>query len=144
MLWKTIATSAAVLLLACTGYLAVANENESKALQGTWEASKGDEKMKMVIDGKKFTLEFGGKTVNGTFTIDPAKKPMAMDMLITEGSDAKTQEYKGKTAKAIYEIDGTKLKWCANEPGKDERPTEFSNDATKQKALCLTFERAKK
>jgi uncharacterized protein (TIGR03067 family) len=144
MLWKTIAAFAAVIFLVSTSYLAVANEKEKKALQGTWEAAKGDEKMKMVIDGDKFTLEFQGKTASGTFTIDPAKKPMAMDLLIKKGSDAESQKFEGKTAKAIYEFDGAKLKWCANEPGKDERPNAFPDDTTNSKMLYLTFDRAKK
>lgn len=144
MIWKTCTLFAAGLVLAGTSYLALAGDTETKALQGTWNAAKGDEKMQLVLDGSKFTLQMHGKKVKGTFTTDAAKKPKTIDMLVTEVSDAEGQKYKGKTSKGLYEIDGNKLKWCANEPGKDERPDAFPSDPDKSKSLFLVFERAKK
>ena len=45
---------------------------------------------------------------------------------------------------AIYEIDGDKLKWCAGEPGKGIRPTEFpAEPGEKDGYLYLIFARVK-
>ena len=93
---------------------------------------------------RSFKLEFKGKSASGTFTIDPAKTPKTMDLAITKGSDPETQKYEGKTAKAIYEVDGGKLKWLANEPGKDERPEAFPKEGERAKGLYLILERDKK
>jgi hypothetical protein len=43
----------------------------------------------------------------------------------------------------IYALDGDRFKWCANEPGKDERPQEFQT-AEKSRYLFIVFQRAKK
>jgi uncharacterized protein (TIGR03067 family) len=144
MLWKTCTVFVTALVLSGTSYLALAGDADKKALQGTWNATKGDEKMQMVIDGNKFTLQMKGKKVSGTFTTDPTKKPKSIDMLVLEVSDEGAEKYKGKTSQGIYEIDGNKLKWCASEPGKDERPAVMPESDAKTKTLFLIFERAKK
>jgi uncharacterized protein (TIGR03067 family) len=156
MHWKTLALIVTSFLLAGSTFLASAGEGkdkdknkaaakERKALQGTWTATKGDAKIQMVFDGNKFSFEIKGKTVSGTYTLDPTKKPKTIDMLVAEGSDEDTKKFKGKTAKCIYELDGTKFKWNANEPGGDERPEAFPLDGDKQnKHLYVVFERAKK
>ena len=53
---------------------------------------------------------------------------------------------KGMTlAKAIYGIDGTKLSWCTNAPGKDERPKALPAPGTDTMGhLSFIFEREKK
>jgi uncharacterized protein (TIGR03067 family) len=43
-----------------------------------------------------------------------------MDLTITEGNN-----FRGKTAYAIYSQEGDTLKWCSNDPGKKDRPSEF-------------------
>ena len=48
----------------------------------------------------------------------------------------------GKTALGIYELDGDTLKWCANEPGGNERPKKFSSEAG-TKYLLVTLKREK-
>ena len=65
-------------------------------------------------------------------------------MTVTKGSDEETKKYEGKTSKGIYELDGNKLKWCANEPGLDERPDAFPEKDAKTKSLFLVLEREKK
>jgi uncharacterized protein (TIGR03067 family) len=139
MFGKTTAAFAAILLLSGT-YLALGNEKQSKALQGVWEGAKGDEKVTLTFDGDKFTFKVNDGTASGTFTIDAAKKPMQMDMKVTKGTGEHMKEYEGKTAKAIFELDGDKLKWCSNEPGKEARPGDF----TDKKMFYVEFKRAKK
>src|SRR5579862_7003132 len=62
-----------------------------------------------------------GKEVVVTFNLklDPAKKPKAIDMTISDGPD------KGKVEPGIYKFEGDKLTLCTEDQGK-ERPTTFA------------------
>ena len=149
MHWKTSSLLAAALMIACFSYLATAGDGKDKggknAIQGTWIAAKGDQKMELTFEAKNFSLSFFGKKLTGTYTADPSKTPKQLDMTVTDaGSDEDNQKFKGKTSKAIYEIEGNKLKWLAPEPGNEERPTAFPKDGEKTRALFITFEREKK
>jgi uncharacterized protein (TIGR03067 family) len=144
---RTSALLVGALVLAGSSFAAIAGDakdGDSKAIQGAWSFTKGDDKIKLTFDGNKFQFEFKGATVNGTFKLDAAKKPRAIDMTVTKGSDEKTKAYEGKTARGIYQIEGDKLKWCSNEPGKDERPSAFPAVGEKTMGLFVTFERQKK
>src|ERR1043165_4502060 len=140
MLWKTCSLFAATLLLCGGSYYAIAGEGDQKMLQGDWTAAKGDEKIKLTFDGKKFKFQMihgaEAETVTGTFTIDSSKKPKTMDMMCNDGSGDHAMKFKGKTAKAIFEFDGAKLKWCSHEPGVADRPDAFPADGAKSKAMC--------
>ena len=59
-------------------------------------------------------------------------------MTVKEGD-----KYVGMTALCIYEIKDDKLKWCANEPGKDTRPQAFPENEGQGEHLYLVFKRAK-
>ena len=149
MLWKTAGLFVAALVLVGFTVLASAGEGkdkavakDKKALQGAWAAEKDGKKVQMVITGDKFVLSAEGKKMgSGTFTIDPTQKPKTIDLLVTEGDNA---NFVGKTSRAIYEVDAGKFKWCANEPGKDERPKEFVDKAGDSRFLLINFEREKK
>jgi uncharacterized protein (TIGR03067 family) len=102
-------------------------------LEGTWrivslevEGMKiPDETIKdarLIIKGKEFTMKEKIATYSGNFTIDPGKKPKAIDMKFTAGPE------KGNTSYGIYEIDGDNLKICLTITAKD-RPTEFAAKA---------------
>ena len=110
-------------------------KKELEKWQGTWTLvgaeEKGqklsDEELKkgpvtLIVKGDKFTLKLPDQTMEGTFKIDPDKKPKAYD---AKGTDAegKTHESKG-----IYEIEGDMLKVCFVSADK-ERPKEFKADA---------------
>ena len=58
----------------------------------------------------------------------------AVDMVITEGPD----RYKGKTALAIYALDGRHLIWSPAKPGLAHRPAHFPVPEDKEH-LCLVF-----
>jgi uncharacterized protein (TIGR03067 family) len=136
-------------VVATLGCLVAANDKDQpakdrKALQGKWTAKKGDDTMSFTIDDAKFALEGKGKSFSGTFTIDPTQKVKSMDLTIKEAGDEEGKKYVGKAAKAIYSLDGDKLKWLAHEPGKDERPADFPKEGEPVKGLYLQFERAKK
>ncbi len=65
----------------------------------------------------RFALQFSR---NGSkYTVDPTKKPKAIDYTMTEGTT------KGKTHLGIYEVNGDMVKFCFAAPDQD-RPTEFT------------------
>jgi uncharacterized protein (TIGR03067 family) len=110
-------------------------KKELEKWQGTWTLVGAEEKgqklsddqlkqvpVTLIVKDDKFTIKFGEQSMEGTFKIDPAKKPKAYD---AKGTDAegKTHESKG-----IYEIEGDMLKVCFVSADK-ERPKEFKADA---------------
>ena len=77
--------------------------------------------IKLTIQANKFVLRKGPVVVSeGTFTLDPARKPKEIDETITAGPN------RGKVFKAIYEIDEKHHTICFAAAGR-ERPTEFSS-----------------
>jgi uncharacterized protein (TIGR03067 family) len=130
----------------------VAADKEDKAkedkqkLQGTWKlisfeiAGKGDDDTKdenreLVIDGDKITIKSEGKEVGQeSFTLDPTKKPKAIDFLTLTG------EEKDKKRLGIYELDGDNLKFCVDEKG-EARPADFK---TKESGILVILKRVKK
>jgi uncharacterized protein (TIGR03067 family) len=118
-------------------------------LQGTWkpvsveqrgESKEDDEDHRLIFDGNKFRIKRGDQPIiQGTFKLDPSKKPKQIDMKITEDENGK---HKGQTALGIFALDGDTLKWCIAEPGTTERPKEFSAPAD-TKLMFITFKREK-
>jgi uncharacterized protein (TIGR03067 family) len=123
-------------------------KKDRKQIEGTWRV------IELVIDGnkateedaKKFTVVNGSdgtwilrdedREINrGTSTIDPTKKPKAIDFTVTEG-DGKGNQHKG-----ICEL-GTKTRRLCFAPEGKERPTEFSS-APGSGHILVTFEREK-
>jgi uncharacterized protein (TIGR03067 family) len=110
-------------------------KKDEDKIQGTWRAEKDGKSGVMKITGNKFSFSIDDKESHkGTFKINSGTKPKEIDMMVAE-----SPKYAGKTSLAIYELDGDTFKWCANEPGKDDRPKDFS-----EKYLYLVFKREKK
>jgi uncharacterized protein (TIGR03067 family) len=126
-----------------------APKKDKEGLQGTWKVVSVEQGGKAQEEGKEFVMVFDKDTfavkrgddviVKGTFKVDPAKKPKAIDMTITE---AKKEQDKDKEIHGIYELEKDSLKWCTAEPGEKDRPTEF---ATKEgtKLLVVTLKKDK-
>jgi RNA polymerase sigma factor (sigma-70 family) len=107
-------------------------KTDKDKLQGTWIAVSGEaggkkapeefvHKCKVVIVGNKVTLvglvkDEKENGVEGTFKVDPAEKPPAIDISLTNREDAL----------GIYEVDGDTLKMCFVEATGNERPTAFT------------------
>jgi uncharacterized protein (TIGR03067 family) len=124
-------------------------KKEKEKLHGAWKVvsveergtSKEDsENHSFAFTGDEFSVKRGDETMfKGKFKIDPAKKPMEIDLEITE---SQKDEFKGKTGLGIYSVDGDTLKFCVNEPGSDARPKEFSAQAD-TKHIFITCTRQK-
>jgi uncharacterized protein (TIGR03067 family) len=77
--------------------------------------------IKLTIRANKFVLRKDSVIVSeGTFTLDPTRKPKEIDETIAAGPN------RGKVFKAIYEIDEKQHTICFAAAGR-ERPTEFSS-----------------
>jgi uncharacterized protein (TIGR03067 family) len=80
--------------------------------------------------GGKVTSRSGDKqTQEGTYKIDPSKKPRHIDLTLN-----------GKMSAGIYAFEGDRLKLCLHHP--KDRPTEFSAPAGSTSVL-LVLKRAK-
>src|SRR5262245_20247721 len=73
---------------------------------------------RLVCDGDRFTMTSGGVTFKGTFKLDVSKTPKQFDAVFTDGPE------KGKTALAIYKLEGDTYTVCIAMTDK-ERPKEF-------------------
>ena len=99
------------------------------SLQGVWKmtttngqdiAAAGQD-MTVTITGSNYVQALNGQVVEkGSFKIDEAKKPMTMDITITEGDNA------GKTQFGVFEVKGTTMTGKMGEPGATTRPTDFT------------------
>jgi uncharacterized protein (TIGR03067 family) len=93
---------------------------------------------KVTVKGNKLTVQYGGMTREGTFTLDPTQMPKRID---ATGKDPQGKEIK---TVGIYEFDGDKLKICDTLAG-GERPKQFSSKGGTQKnpVLLTVYQRAK-
>jgi uncharacterized protein (TIGR03067 family) len=119
---------------------------DAKRLQGKWvmtsgvmdgnEIPKDQLKGELNFKENKYSWSTGdGQSGAGTFTIDPSKKPKAMDVVPSDGPA------QGQTIEEIYEIEGDKLKICMALPG-NKRPTEFKAEAGSN-CWFFTYKRGK-
>lgn len=111
----------------------VKEEDEWKKLVGTWEVAEleaGGQKVpddnkpsiKLVIKADKaYEVVTSDSTVKGPLRLNLKEKPKHMDIEIAEG------ENQGKVYKAIYELDGEKLRICVDISG-ENRPKEFKTE----------------
>src|SRR5205807_79753 len=94
-----------------------AAKKDLEKFQGTWvlvsleaEGAKMPEDRlkdrKLVLKGSAYSWTSGAKGEAGTFTLDPTKRPKAINSTPTDGTN------KGKTRKGIYAIEGETLKFC--------------------------------
>jgi len=117
-------------------------KKEMTQLDGEWSMVSGEANgfampKEAVNSGKRVakdgetTITIGGKVyLKAKISIDPTKKPKAIDYSMTEGPT------KGKTHLGIYELDGDTVKFCFAAPGKD-RPTEFTAKEGSDRTLSV-------
>jgi uncharacterized protein (TIGR03067 family) len=120
---------------------------DSGYIQGTWLPSSAElggnkfpeevrKSIKLVVKDGKYTVTVGMAPDHGTIKLDPSAKPKAIDITGTEGPN------KGKTIRAIYELDGDTSRVCYDLGGKS-RPTQFKSAAGTQLFL-VTYKREKR
>jgi uncharacterized protein (TIGR03067 family) len=109
-----------------------ATNKDMARLQGEWSMVSGiadgdavpDDILRnsrWLCEGNEVTETVAGQLVMKVkTTIDPSKKPKAIDFQVTGGPT------KGKTHPGIYELDGDTFKCCFGESGA-ERPTDFTS-----------------
>ena len=109
---------------------AAARADDLKAMEGTWKVesveaggkpveSEDLQKLELTISGDRYSVKTKDGMDAGTLKLDETQNPRTMDATKTEGLDA------GKVVKAIYTIEGDKLKVCCA-PDSSERPTTFA------------------
>ena len=123
-------------------------KKDAEQLQGKWvfasldvdgkvDAPEDKKGVTLVIEKDEFTLRDGDDVIiKGKFKLDPAHKPKAIDIQVTEGNR------KGKAMLGIYHLDKDSLKWSAAEPGDKNRPAEFTTKAG-AKYVTFTFKKKK-
>ena len=116
-------------------------KDAAAALQGTWlitsvngQSGDGSSQLTLTFTGDKYHQTLDGQVnERGTIKLDAAKKPMTIDLIITEGADA------GKTQLGLIEVTGDTIRANLDAPGGQQRPTDFAiKDST------LMFEGKKK
>jgi len=115
-------------------------EEDLAGLQGHWsmvsverdgQSYPGGPGSTRVAQGDETTVTVGGQLfMKARFTLDPAKKPKAIDYAVTAGP------YSGQHQLGIYELQGDTVRFCFAVPGKD-RPTEFSTQAGDGRTLSV-------
>ena len=104
-------------------------KNPAAALQGTWVVTsingqtppEGSPEMTLTFTGEKYQQAVGAEVnERGTFIVDASKKPMSLDLVIVEGTDA------GKTQLGIFEVTGDTMRANLDMPGAGQRPTDFT------------------
>lgn len=99
-------------------------------LQGTWvftsmngqDASGMPEVAVTITDNKYVQTQAGEVIERGTFKIDDTKKPMTMELSITEGQSA------GQSQVGIFELTETTMKVKLADPGQTTRPTTMNQE----------------
>lgn len=108
---------------------AVAVPAALKPLQGTWILTTPDGQpiadsgeLAITITGDKYAQSVAG-AVNerGTITLDATKKPMWIDLTITDGADA------GKLQVGLIEVTGGVMKGVLGVAGSTTRPTSLTS-----------------
>ena len=99
-----------------------------ESLQGTWsvmsvngEAAPAGMDFTLTVTGDKYvSIQNGAVDERGTLKVDPTKKPMTIDFIITEGQD------QGKTQLGLVEVTGDTVRFHLGGPGEGTRPADFT------------------
>ncbi len=114
-------------------------ESDAAKLQGTWtitsaeragEAKDGHKGRKFIIASDKMKL--AGEAEEGFFTLDPFRKPKAIDLARNENIQP-----------GIYELEGDTLKLCWDESKRGKRPTHFATNEAGRELVLWVLKRDK-
>jgi uncharacterized protein (TIGR03067 family) len=119
------------------------NASALAGLQGKWvitslngqAVGEGGMEVSLTFTGDKYAQAMNGEiNERGTIKLDASKKPMTIDLIITEGGDA------GKTQLGVFEVSADKLTANLDTPGAGQRPADFSQ---REGTLLFLASRAK-
>jgi uncharacterized protein (TIGR03067 family) len=88
---------------------------------------------RLTIKPDRMYWKTASQTDEGTYQIDPSKKPKAINV---------TSKQVGKMSKGIYQLDGDNFRLCIDISGVDDRPSDFKTEPGKGTVL-YTFTRGK-
>jgi uncharacterized protein (TIGR03067 family) len=123
------AISVAIVAITMGGAAQKTKPATAPGLDGTWivtaingkEAPAGSPELTLTINGETYQQALGGKVnERGTIKVDASKKPMTIDLAISEGPDA------GKTQLGIVEVTGDTIRMYLDRPGAGQRPADFA------------------
>lgn len=132
MHWQASVIVMAVIVLTAAEAGDDAAKKDLAMFQGNWQLvsmerdgkktpEEDAKKITLTIQGDKFVLRKDGVIISeGIMTVDPTRKPKAIDETISAGPN------KGKVFSAIYEIDDGQHKICFAAAG-NARPKAFSS-----------------
>jgi uncharacterized protein (TIGR03067 family) len=111
-------------------------------LQGTWKVvaleaggkkapEESFKEKRFLIKGDKISLSGNSENLR-PYRLDAAAKPRAIDI---------PGDVEKEFSKAIYEVNGDKLKLCFSQSTKLDRPKDFNTEGTRY--LCFTLKRVK-
>jgi uncharacterized protein (TIGR03067 family) len=112
-----------------------ATKSSADSLQGTWKGKElggdSDGVASLKVEGNRFEFRSGDEKewYKGTFTLREDADPRQFVALI---ADCPSQEFIGKTSKAIYRVHDGKLMLAARAPGNEDAPADF-NDSESRK-----------
>jgi RNA polymerase sigma factor (sigma-70 family) len=120
-------------------------KGDHKEIQGTWMVAKsfldGEELpedarkrglQKITFDGDRIRVQWKDRLQDGKFTLDTARKPKALDMILGE--------FISYTREGIYRLEGNELTVCFGSDGEAARPGNFAD----QKVIMFIFKRQPK
>lgn len=114
-----------------------AAKKEQEKFQGEWKAVINGIDSSVKFKGEDYEFTYGDMKEKGKMKYNPSVKPNAVDVEITEGSDA------GKKQVGIYELKGDKLKFCFAKAGESKRPEKFEASGDGE-IILFEFEKVKK
>jgi uncharacterized protein (TIGR03067 family) len=123
-------------------------KSDRDRLQGTWrlvsveagipqlsELSMEDlANARLVVQGKRCSLTFGGTHWRAAYTLHAGKRPRAIDLAITSGPD------KGQVVRAVYALEQDRLRLCYHPKPGGKRPAALRAEAGAEIVL-ITWER---
>src|SRR6516164_10540092 len=134
---KKLATCIVCLALASLGAVATGGDKGAPKLEGNWVITGGiskgkklpDEafakiKLTAIFEKGKYRINLDGMDIEaGSYKIDASKKPVTIDMDVTEGMD------KGKTQLGILKLEGDNLTMAVGKAGSKDRLKNFDGDS---------------
>ena len=132
-----IATLAGIALVSSLSVSGPQDIISTRTLEGTWRITSLNGRQvpdvgpqtTLSIIGERYQQALDGKvSERGTLKLDASKRPVTIDLVITEGDDS------GKTQLGIVEVVDGLLRMCLDTPDAGQRPSEF---AVKSGALLI-------